>query len=117
VVVHWLKWTRLFSAQYPEESRIANNIAIYTSLALLSRQRRTGRWFIRDLARFEMLHVLVVVVDEQDERNHVAYLMENDDRQVHLLKQNGHGFFHRQSRNGWKMKGRRIWEKVGGNFG
>jgi len=79
--VHYSKWVKLFNLQYPEETRIANNIAMYTSMAVRSRPWG-GRWqWLNDLAKFQSLRELVIVVDKEAEKSFVKYLIERNKSQ------------------------------------
>src|SRR6202042_2558979 len=54
-------WLRLFAAQYDEEAKIANNIAMHTSL--FPRGTLLSIWLLGQLAKFLSMKKLIMVVD------------------------------------------------------
>jgi len=68
-------YPKLFSLQYPEETRIARNVALPTSLW----QRSRYRWILwyGQLSNFKSLSQLIMVVDKEYERFRVECLITN----------------------------------------
>lgn len=76
--VHYSRWLRYFAIQYPEETEMARNVAVYTSMGFRSRPWG-GRWhWLAELAAFGAMTELVVVVDEEAERAEVEWLMREN---------------------------------------
>jgi hypothetical protein len=103
------KWLKLFSLQYPEETKMANNIAMYTSMAVRSRPW-SGRWkWLNELAKFQSLRELVIVVDEEAEKSVVKWLIERKKSQ--RSDQIG-AWKIPQEIEEWLEKGKQVWPHI-----
>ena len=66
---------RVFSFQYPTETEFATKFTLFTSV--LHRGRLQYRWIKRNIECFESSGELVVVVDEENERERVQTLVDH----------------------------------------
>jgi hypothetical protein len=77
--VHEKYYLPLFFLQYPEETKIASRLAMYSSLALRSRPTGGIRWgWETDIAKFYSLNEFIMVVDEEAERTIVKRLIRDN---------------------------------------
>jgi len=77
--VHEKHYLQLFSLQYPEETKIASRLAMYSSLALRSRPTGGIRWnWENGVAKFYSLNEFIMVVDEEAERTIVKRLIQQN---------------------------------------
>lgn len=70
-------WLRMFRAQYPKETGIAQNLALHTSI--WKGRTLENIWVSGQLFKFKLMKSLTLVIDEMYERSRVATLVERNE--------------------------------------